>query len=252
MALGPEVAEGAWRPLKRPDSRFVQRYGTLFEENRGPPMVMRGASFQADPVTGLCKRGQLQPHLGRPLLSLGGRQWYRHHLQAFGSSIEILKVVAYALVLNSPSSSKSWAQVRSNPSPGWLAALAVHRQLEHGGWSPCAQGIAVVHAPAVCRHVLLRLPCMSTPKHVAWLTVCMRAEHHPAVPVGILSGVLARREAPGGAPCPGLCPGSRCPGAGHLRLRHHPAGQARCQLRLCVRLALTACCCVWPSPVRCC
>ena len=117
ILLGPEVAEGAWRPLKRPDSRFVHRYGTLFEENRGPPMVMRGASFQADPVTGLCNRGKLQPHLGRPLLSLGGRKWYRHHLQAFGSSVEILKVVAYAVVLNSPSSSRSWAQVRYFPQP---------------------------------------------------------------------------------------------------------------------------------------
>ena len=52
IVLGPEVYEGAWRPLKRPDSRFVERWGTLFEENRGPPMVLKGASFRADPVTG--------------------------------------------------------------------------------------------------------------------------------------------------------------------------------------------------------
>lgn len=52
VLLGPAVTEGAWRPLKRPDSRFVERWGTLFEENRGPPLVLRNATFEADPVTG--------------------------------------------------------------------------------------------------------------------------------------------------------------------------------------------------------
>ena len=52
IVLGPHVTEGAWRPLKRPDSRFVERWGTLFEENRGPPMVLRNATWRVDPVTG--------------------------------------------------------------------------------------------------------------------------------------------------------------------------------------------------------
>ena len=50
--------------------RFVGRWGALFEENRGPPMVMCGATYATDPQTGLCNRGSLEPHLGRPVLTL--------------------------------------------------------------------------------------------------------------------------------------------------------------------------------------
>ena len=49
-------------------ARFVGRWGPLFEENRGPPMVMRGATYETDRTTGMCHRGTLEPHLGRPFL----------------------------------------------------------------------------------------------------------------------------------------------------------------------------------------
>ena len=67
--IGPLRPEGTWQVLKSPDSRFVRKYGALFEDNRGPPMVLRGATYETDPVTGWVNRGQLQSHLGRPLIS---------------------------------------------------------------------------------------------------------------------------------------------------------------------------------------
>lgn len=67
--IGPLRPEGTWQVLKSPDSRFMRKYGALFEDNRGPPMVLRGATYETDPVTGWVNRGQLQSHLGRPLIS---------------------------------------------------------------------------------------------------------------------------------------------------------------------------------------
>ena len=43
-------------------------------------------------LAGMCDRGRYEPRLGRPLMRLGRRRWYRHHFQAFGSGAEILKV----------------------------------------------------------------------------------------------------------------------------------------------------------------
>ena len=67
--IGPLRPEGTWQVLKSPDSRFVRKYGALFEDNRGPPMVLRGATYATDPVTGWVNRGKLEPHLGQPLIS---------------------------------------------------------------------------------------------------------------------------------------------------------------------------------------
>jgi len=69
--IGPLRPEGRWQVLKSPDSRFLRKYGVLFEDNRGPPMVLRGATYVTDPVTGWVNRGKLEPHLGRPLISIG-------------------------------------------------------------------------------------------------------------------------------------------------------------------------------------
>ena len=67
--IGPLRPEGTWQVLKSPDSRFVRKYGALFEDHRGPPMVLRGATYATDPVTGWVNRGKLESHLGRPLIS---------------------------------------------------------------------------------------------------------------------------------------------------------------------------------------
>ena len=69
LLIGPLRPEGRWQTLKSPDSRFLRKYGVLFEDNRGPPMVVRGATWAVDPVTGYVNRGRLEYHLGRPLLS---------------------------------------------------------------------------------------------------------------------------------------------------------------------------------------
>lgn len=67
--IGPVRPEGRWQVLKSPDSRFLRKYGVLFEDNRGPPMVLRDATYVTDPATGWVNRGKLEPHLGRPLIS---------------------------------------------------------------------------------------------------------------------------------------------------------------------------------------
>lgn len=110
--IGPLRPEGKWAVLKSPDSRFLRKYGALFEDNRGPPMVLVGATYATDPVTGWVNRGKLEPHLGRPLVSIRGRGlMYRYQLQAYAKLIGVLKVIVYALLLNGISSSTSIAQV---------------------------------------------------------------------------------------------------------------------------------------------
>ncbi|DBA90394.1 TPA: hypothetical protein ACH3X1_003668 [Trebouxia sp. C0004] len=110
--IGPLRPEGKWAVLKSPDSRFLCKYGALFEDNRGPPMVLVGATYATDPVTGWVNRGKLEPHLGRPLLSIRGRGlMYRYQLQGYAKLIGVLKVVVYALLLNGIASSTSIAQV---------------------------------------------------------------------------------------------------------------------------------------------
>ena len=69
--IGPIRPDGSWQVLKAPDSRFLGKYGALFEDNRGPPMVLQGATYAVDPVTGWVNRGKLVPAFGRPLISLG-------------------------------------------------------------------------------------------------------------------------------------------------------------------------------------
>ncbi|KAK9800174.1 hypothetical protein WJX73_003425 [Symbiochloris irregularis] len=111
VLLGPRMEEGGWRPLKRPDSQFIGRWGTLFEDNRGPPLVMRGATFEKDPVTGRCNRGTLEPHLGRPVVSFRNRAWYRHDLQAWSSALLIFKTLGFAIILNAYTSNTAWSQI---------------------------------------------------------------------------------------------------------------------------------------------
>jgi len=71
VVVGPKGAAGSWMALKRRDSRFVNQYGPLFEVNRGPPMVLTDVTYQADPATGFCNRGRLQPSYEAPIFRLG-------------------------------------------------------------------------------------------------------------------------------------------------------------------------------------
>lgn len=71
VLVGPAAPEGHWVAVKRRDSKFVDHYGPLFEVNRGPPMVLVGQTYEADPVTGHCNRGRLQRIYEAPLFKLG-------------------------------------------------------------------------------------------------------------------------------------------------------------------------------------
>ena len=71
MVVGPAGPEGYWLALKRRDSLFVQRFGAMFEANRGPPMALTDVTYEVDPTTGYCNRGTLTPVYEAPLLSLG-------------------------------------------------------------------------------------------------------------------------------------------------------------------------------------
>ena len=81
LLIGPLRPEGRWQTLKSPDSRFLRKYGVLFEDNRGPPMVVRGATWEVENhATGYVNRGKLEYHLGRPILSfrlvVNSPSWY--------------------------------------------------------------------------------------------------------------------------------------------------------------------------------
>ena len=69
LLLGRESPEGFWRTIRKPDSRFVYKWGALFEETRGPPMLVHGATWEAHPVTGFVNRGRLIPVPGAPIVS---------------------------------------------------------------------------------------------------------------------------------------------------------------------------------------
>ncbi len=70
LLLGRESPEGFWRAIRKPDSRFVYKWGALFEETRGPPMLVHGATWEAHPVTGFVNRGRLIPVPGAPIFSI--------------------------------------------------------------------------------------------------------------------------------------------------------------------------------------
>lgn len=117
LLLGRSHPEGTWAVVRRADSRFLQKYGALFTDNRGPPMVLKGATYQADPVTGWVNRGKLESQPGQPLLSFGHRRrLYRYQLQAFASLFDLINVVAQALLLKG---------IAQNPSYGQVIALMV-------------------------------------------------------------------------------------------------------------------------------
>lgn len=71
VVVGPQGKEGTWMALKQRDSRFVNQYGPLFEMNLGPPMVLSDVTYEQDPKTGYCYRGQLVPMYEKPVLKLG-------------------------------------------------------------------------------------------------------------------------------------------------------------------------------------
>ena len=70
LLIGRESPEGFWRTIRKPDSRFCYKYGALFEETRGPPMLVHGATWKPHPVTGFVDRGKLIPVPGAPLLTV--------------------------------------------------------------------------------------------------------------------------------------------------------------------------------------
>lgn len=70
ILFGVETPEGKWMALKRRDSRFIQKYGPLFEVNRGPPMYYTDMTYEKDPETGYCYRGRLQQANEAPIVSI--------------------------------------------------------------------------------------------------------------------------------------------------------------------------------------
>lgn len=69
VVVGPKGVSGKWMALKRRDSRFVNKYGPLFDANRGPPMVLTDCTYEVDPKTGFCNRGRLQQVHEAPIFS---------------------------------------------------------------------------------------------------------------------------------------------------------------------------------------
>lgn len=76
--LGGSCGSGGWRPAATPtpgvwtplhlDSRFLAKYGVLFEGSAGQPLVRKAASYSFSEEKGEVNRGALVPLLERPLL----------------------------------------------------------------------------------------------------------------------------------------------------------------------------------------
>ena len=71
MVIGPGGKPGYWMALKKRDSKFINQYGPIFEMNLGPPMALTNVTYEQDPKTGYCNRGELVPINEKPVFKLG-------------------------------------------------------------------------------------------------------------------------------------------------------------------------------------
>lgn len=92
-------AQGDWKPGRRYDSKFVAKYGSLFEDTRGPPMVQVRPTYCTDPITGRVDRGIFLPGPEEPLFRLFGKAVYASSLTGYAIVIEAVRLGMYAVLL---------------------------------------------------------------------------------------------------------------------------------------------------------
>eukprot|EP00210_Caulerpa_lentillifera_P008309 g7929.t1 len=111
LLFGEQQSEAEWSSTRQQGSKFVARFGPLFEEHRGPAIGRKDATLQIDPITGRVDRGTLVVIQERPLLctpSLGKRgsycfiprtKIYRYHLQILAKLVDMSKTILVGCIV---------------------------------------------------------------------------------------------------------------------------------------------------------
>lgn len=111
LILGEHQHEAEWATTKTQGSKFMARYGVLFEEYRGPPIGRRDVSLEIDPNTGVVDRGELVILKERPLLVLpaighigygirfSAIRIYRYHIQMVAKLLDITKTILIGCIV---------------------------------------------------------------------------------------------------------------------------------------------------------
>lgn len=109
--FGEHLNDAEWSATRRQGSKFVARYGPLFEEHRGPAIGRRDATLEVDPITGRVDRGTLVvirerplaaiPSIGRPgsIFHLPRIKIYRFHLQSVAKLLDITKTILVGCIV---------------------------------------------------------------------------------------------------------------------------------------------------------
>lgn len=111
LLFGEHQSEADWTATRQQGSKFVARYGPLFEEHRGPAIGRRGATLEIDPITGKVDRGELVGIKERPLISIPAigkegslfylpkKKIYRFHLQILAKMLDISKTILVGCIV---------------------------------------------------------------------------------------------------------------------------------------------------------
>lgn len=89
----------------------MSKYGSLFEDACGPPMIRVKPTYNFDPVTGRVDRGLYLPAPEAPLFTIRGHAVYASSLSAYAIVVEAVKLGMYATLLVGIRSDKSYAQI---------------------------------------------------------------------------------------------------------------------------------------------
>ena len=97
----------------------MAKFGSLFDDTRGPPMIRVRPTYNVDPDTGRVDRGIFVPDSEEPLFRFLGRPVYGSSIAAYALLVEAAKLGLYATLLVGVRSDKSYAQI------GGLSAITV-------------------------------------------------------------------------------------------------------------------------------
>lgn len=103
---GVVVGQGAWLCKSKWDTTFVKRYGSLFEDARGPQVYHITSVYESDEGA--------EPHAGTGVLVPASYTWSDttvQTLQTFGILLSVAKMVLFALIINAVGSVNSIPQV---------------------------------------------------------------------------------------------------------------------------------------------
>jgi hypothetical protein len=107
-AAAAPAAQGRWVCKSKHDTAFVKRYGSLFEDARGPQVYHIRSVYDAAAADG----GDL--HAGSGVLVPASYAWgdtLVQTLQTFGILLSVTKMVLFALIINSVGSVNNVAQI---------------------------------------------------------------------------------------------------------------------------------------------